>query len=115
MVIDEEAFQKVINKPPNGQFNPIKSAVINLGAFLGGLTVGSNRPLHAKELDLKQLLIEGFQTERLKYVVIFSCRILKEAVICKSAIFKIANPWISSVLGLLKEIKEHQMSSFGLT
>lgn len=56
----------------------IKQYLINLGQFVGLLTVANNRPIYAKELDIKQLLVEGFTSEKMKYVVTFVCRILKE-------------------------------------
>jgi CCR4-NOT transcription complex subunit 1 len=66
------------------------------------LTVAGNRPIWAKELDTKKLLVDGFYSERLKYVVAFVCRIFKECQ--KSSIFKPANPWIKANLEILREI-----------
>ena len=59
MIIDEEQFSKVAQRASN-YGSLIKPYLINLGQFLGGLTVASNRPILAKDLDFKQLLIEGF-------------------------------------------------------
>lgn len=80
----------------------IKPFLISLGTFLGQLTLAGNRPIYAKELDIKQLLIEGFQSEKMRYVVIFVCRILKECA--KSTIFKHSNPWVRANLEVLREI-----------
>jgi len=51
--------------------------------------------------------VEGFQQDKLKYCVVFVSRILKEAVNQKSVIFKASNPWVSSLLSVLKDIKEN--------
>lgn len=45
---------------------------------MGGLTVAGNRPIYAKELDLKKLLVESYYSDKLRLVVIFVCRIFKE-------------------------------------
>jgi len=58
--------------------NIIRYFFQQLGTFIGILTLGSNRPIFTTEVDLKQLLIEAFQT-RNRYVIIFVCRILREA------------------------------------
>lgn len=80
----------------------IKQYLIYLGQFVGLLTVANNRPIYAKELDIKQLLVEGFTSEKMKYVVTFVSRILKECQ--KSTIFKNQNPWVKANLDILKEI-----------
>jgi CCR4-NOT transcription complex subunit 1 CAF1-binding domain len=69
------------------------------------LTLAGNRPIYAKELDIKQLLVEGFTSEKMKYVVTFVCRILKESQ--KSVVFKNQNPWIKAILDILREIYEY--------
>jgi CCR4-NOT transcription complex subunit 1 len=68
------------------------------------VTLGCHRPLLTKEIDLKQMLVEGFQSEKLRNVVVFVCRILREG--SKSPVFKITNPWVSTLLSILKEIKD---------
>ncbi len=56
----------------------IKPYLMNLGTFLGIMTVAQNRPILARELDIKQLLVEAYASEKMKYVVTFVCRIFKE-------------------------------------
>jgi len=76
----------------------------NLGIFIGMLTVAGNRPLYAKEIDLKQMLIEGFASDKMRLVVTFVCRIMRE---CKqSFVFRVQNPWVRANLEILKEISE---------
>lgn len=86
MVIDEELFNKVVHKAPH-MTNPIKAFLMNIGIFLGMLTLASNRPILNKEVDFKQLLLESYQQDKLKYVVVFVSKVLKEG--SKSPIFKI--------------------------
>jgi len=77
MLIPEEEFNKVMKRSA-AQTNIIKSFLQQLGTFIGILTLASNRPIFSTEVDLKQMLIEGFRF-RNKYVIIFVCRILREA------------------------------------
>mmetsp|Transcript_9015 Transcript_9015/g.8419 ORF Transcript_9015/g.8419 Transcript_9015/m.8419 type:complete len:140 (+) Transcript_9015:166-585(+) len=52
LIIDEEQFYKVAQRA-NTQINTIKITIVNLGSFCGSLTLGNNRPIWAKEIDLK--------------------------------------------------------------
>lgn len=76
----------------------------NLGAWLGGLTIAKDRPIKFKNISFKDLLIEGFQTDRLTVVLPFTCKVLEQAT--KSTAFKPPNPWIMAILRLLKELYE---------
>ena len=66
--------------------------------------MAGNRPIYAKELDIKQVLVESFTSNKMKLVVTFVCRILKEC--SKSIIFKYQNPWVKANLEIIKEIYE---------
>lgn len=101
MVIDEEEFMKVVNVA-QGSSSVIKSYLQSLGTFIGTLTLAKNEPIRAMHLDLKQILIEGSQVKNSRFAVAFVCRILKESV--KSRYFTPLNPWINSLLGILREI-----------
>jgi CCR4-NOT transcription complex subunit 1 len=48
------------------------------------------------------LLVEGFNSDKLKLTVFFVCRILKECQ--KSTVFKHNNPWVKAILEILREI-----------
>lgn len=65
MLIDEEEFNKVANKGggTSQQSSAVKQYLIVLGQFIGSLTLAKNRPIKSTELDLKQLLIQGYQHE----------------------------------------------------
>ena len=105
MLIDEEEFNKVANKVSGTvqQSSAIKQYMVTLGTFLGSLTLAKNRPIHSKELDLKQLLLQGYQHESRRCIIAFVCRIMKEAN--KSLIFnKVSNPWVCGILQVLREM-----------
>ena len=68
LMIDEEKLVKVVQSGAPGGGSPIKKYLICLGEFVGGLTVANNRPLYARELDVKKLLVEAFFSEKLKLV-----------------------------------------------
>lgn len=102
MLVDEDVLNQVVNRAPGAHSSLIKQYLMNLGQFLGSLTLANNRPILSRELDIKHLLLQGFQVDNKKLVITFVCRILKEAA--KSQIFKVNNPWIHSILQILREI-----------
>ena len=86
----------------SGTLSQIKAYLKTLGQFLGQLTLGRNRPIRIDELDIKQLLIQGFQHEGRRLIISFSCNIIKECQ--KSLVFKVQNPWLNGILQILREI-----------
>ena len=60
--------------------------------------------MYTRELNIKQLLIEAFESDKFRLALTFSCRIIKESK--GSTVFKIANPWLNGILCLLKELYE---------
>ena len=89
------------------QASHITQYMRTLGSFMGSLTLGNNRPIPSKELDLKQLLIHGFYStaRNRRNVITFTCAIIKEAA-KKSLIFKLSNPWLNSIIQILREIRD---------
>jgi len=80
----------------------IKQYLKTLGQFLGQLTLARNRPIKNKELDIKQMLVHGFQHDQRRLVISFACNIIKECT--KSVVFKIQNPWLNGILQVLREM-----------
>ncbi|KAI9697566.1 MAG: hypothetical protein M1836_004516 [Candelina mexicana] len=74
----------------------------NLGGWLGSLTIARDRPILHKNISFKDLLIEGYDTQRLLVVIPFTCKVLIQAT--KSMIFKPPNPWLMDVIHLLIEL-----------
>lgn len=103
MLVDEVEFNKVANKPvDNQQRSMLKQYLAALGSFIGAITLAYNTPIKRSDLDLKQLLLQGYFHEQRKIIIIFVCKILREAY--KSTVFKISNPWMNSLLQIIYEI-----------
>lgn len=59
MLIQDEDIQ-LVRRGGQVTANPVKNYVQMLGTFVGLLTFAGSRPIFRNEIDLKQLLIEGF-------------------------------------------------------
>ena len=91
-----------------------KKAMKNLGSFLGALTIAENRPILAKDLDLKKLIIEAYAAGTVTLPILLLCPILRH--IRGSRVFTQNNPWVRAMLTLLTELKSAPVvtGSFGL-
>jgi CCR4-NOT transcription complex subunit 1 len=74
----------------------------NLGSWLGSLTIARDQPIKFRNISFKDLLHEGYDTDRLLLVIPFTCKVLVQAA--KSSIFKPPNPWLMEMLGVLMEL-----------
>ncbi|KAF2006869.1 Not1-domain-containing protein [Amniculicola lignicola CBS 123094] len=74
----------------------------NLGGWLGSLTIARNQPIKFRNISFKDLLIEGYDTDRLLLVIPFTCKVLVQAA--KSDVFKPPNPWLMEIIGVLMEL-----------
>lgn len=74
----------------------------NLGAWLGSITIARNQPIKFRNISFKDLLIEGYHTDRLLIVIPFTCKVLAQAA--KSTVFRPPNPWLMEILRVLKEL-----------
>ena len=74
----------------------------NLGTWLGFLTVARDKPIKHKNLSFIDLLIEGWETQRLIVVIPFVCSVLKQGA--NSIVFKPPNPWVMQIIGVLMEL-----------
>ncbi|KAI9365956.1 CCR4-Not complex component, Not1-domain-containing protein [Zopfochytrium polystomum] len=74
----------------------------NLGIWLGSITLARNKPIKHKNLSFKDLLLEGFECDRLIVVIPFVCKVLEQ---CQdSRVFKPPNPWLMAIMKLLLEL-----------
>jgi CCR4-NOT transcription complex subunit 1 len=73
----------------------------NLASWLGQLTLARNRPILHRNLSFKDLLLEGFDTDRLIVAIPFVCALLEQCA--RSRVFVPPNPWLMAVVGLLAE------------
>eukprot|EP00124_Ichthyophonus_hoferi_P004310 Ihof_evm1s459 gene=Ihof_evmTU1s459 len=87
-----------------------RSLLKNLGSFLGQLTLARNKPILMKDLALKELILDGYKRSRLIYVIPFVAKVMESC--SKSRVFKLPNPWVTSILRILKEM--HLLSDLKL-
>lgn len=73
-----------------------------LGAWLGSLTLARDEPIKYRNISFKDLLIEGYDTDRLLLVIPFTCKVLVQAA--KSTVFKYPNPWLVEIIRVLMEL-----------
>ncbi|KAF8821465.1 hypothetical protein IE077_001998 [Cardiosporidium cionae] len=73
-----------------------------LGSWLGFITLGRNKPLKSKHLDIKALLLEAYEKNSLRWSVPLVCSILEGVQLSKN--FKPPNPWTTAILNVLSEI-----------
>lgn len=76
----------------------------NLGAWLGQITLASDKPLKRNHIGVKFLLVEAFDFNTLNFIIPFVCKVLDQAQYSK--IFRPPNPWILGVFGVLVELYE---------
>lgn len=77
----------------------------NLGAWLGGMTLAQNKPIKQKYISFKELLLEGYDTNRLIVIIPFVCKVLEQGT--KNSVFVPPNPWVMAILKLLVELYQH--------
>lgn len=83
--------------------NQRKNVLKNLGSWLGQLTLKREKPIILKHLNMKTLLFDACQNNKLPLVLPLVCKILEHSK--DTLVFKPKNPWLSVILGLLCEIK----------
>ena len=86
--------------------NKSKEALKNLGKWLGEYKISKERPILAKDLDFKTLIINACENGKLNLVIPFICCVFSYAK--NSKVFKVTNPWINSILNLLAELNGNE-------
>ncbi|KAF9052783.1 Not1-domain-containing protein [Panaeolus papilionaceus] len=79
-----------------------RNALKNVGTWLGTITLARDNPIRHKNLSFKDLLIEGYESNRLVVAIPFVCKTLEPCA--KSKVFKPPNPWLMAVISLLAEL-----------
>ncbi|KAL7754375.1 CCR4-NOT core subunit cdc39 [Sorochytrium milnesiophthora] len=100
----------LLNSEKTVESSSERSRLKNLGSWLGGLTLAKDKPIRHRHLALKELLIEGYDSQRLLVVIPFVCKVLEQTK--SSKVFKPPNPWLMAVLRLLIEL--HQFAEIKL-
>jgi CCR4-NOT transcription complex subunit 1 len=80
----------------------------SIGTWLGIYTLGGNRPIIKKDLDLKMRIYKSFENKTLRATLPIVTSILN--AISNSTVFKSNNPYIMGVIGVLIEIKNEYNS-----
>ncbi|KAI9670819.1 MAG: hypothetical protein M1829_004708 [Trizodia sp. TS-e1964] len=93
---------RMLNAESTMQSSTERSYLKNLGGWLGSLTIARDKPLKFRNISFKDLLIEGYDTQRLIVVIPFTCKVLTQAT--KSTVFKPPNPWMMDIIKLLIEL-----------
>ncbi|KAF8502451.1 Not1-domain-containing protein [Gautieria morchelliformis] len=92
----------LLNSEKTLQSSSERTILKNLGSWLGSLTLARNKPIMYKNLSFKDLLLEGYDSNRLIVAIPFVCKILEAC--SKSMVFKPPNPWLMAVISLLVEL-----------
>ena len=96
------SVRKMLNAESTIKSNAEQTYLKNLGHWLGSLTIARDKPIKHKNIAFKELLIEGWETQRVALVIKFTCAVLSEGV--KSVVFRPPNPWMIEIIGLLLEL-----------
>ena len=96
------SVRKMLNAESTMKSSAEQVYLKNLGHWLGSLTIARDKPIKHKNIAFKELLIEGWETQRLALVIKFTCAVLSEGV--KSVVFKPPNPWTMEIIALLLEL-----------
>lgn len=100
-----ETYAKVkmlLNSDKTVQSTTERTILKNLGSWLGNLTLARNKPIRHKSIAFKDLLIQGYDSNRLIVAIPFVCKVLEQCA--RSTIFAPPNPWLMAVLRLLVEL-----------
>nr|OQO20171.1 hypothetical protein B0A51_13367 [Rachicladosporium sp. CCFEE 5018] len=79
-----------------------RTSLKSLAGWLGSLTLARNLPILHRNLSVKDLLLEAYDSQRLIIAIPFTCKVLVHAA--KSSIFQPPNPWLMELLGFLAEL-----------
>ncbi|OQV15954.1 CCR4-NOT transcription complex subunit 1 [Hypsibius exemplaris] len=86
----------------------------NLGAWLGFMTIAMNRPVRARDIDMKALIVEAYHkgVNELYYAIPLVTKIL--CLSAKSKLFGKNNPWIRTILSLLGAVHSEPETKLNL-
>lgn len=79
-----------------------RTSLKTIALWLGRITLARNKPVRLQDLAVKDLLIQGFDNDRLPIAMPFVCNLL--SFCADSTIFHPPNPWLMGVLELLSEM-----------
>ena len=99
------SVKKLLNAESTMQSASERKNLKNLSIWLGCLTIARDKPIKHKHISFLDLLIEGYETQRLNLVIPFTCNVLVQGA--KSVVFKPPNPWVVEIMAALLELYMH--------
>ncbi len=99
------SVQRMLNAESTMNSQAERKNLKSLANWLGSLTIARDKPIKHKNVSFKDLLVEGYETDRLLIVIPFTCNVLIQA--SKSTVFKPPNPWTIEILRVLLELYKH--------
>ena len=94
--------QMLLNSDKTVQSTQERNLLKNLGSWLGSLTLARDKPIRHRNIAFKELLIQGYDSNRLIVAIPFVCKVMEQCA--KSNVFKPPNPWLMAVLRLMVEL-----------
>lgn len=94
--------QILLNSDKTVQSTQERNLLKNLGSWLGSLTLARDKPIRHRNIAFKELLIQGYDSNRLIVAIPFVCKVMEQCA--KSNVFKPPNPWLMAVLRLMVEL-----------
>ena len=94
--------QTLLSSPKIRSSSSERSLLKNLGSWLGQVTLARNKPILMRDLDMKELICDAYETGRLIAVVPFVAKVLDACP--NSQVFMPPNPWVMGLLALLLEL-----------
>ncbi|SAM86011.1 related to CDC39-transcriptional regulator protein [Ustilago bromivora] len=94
--------QMLLNSDKTVQSTQERNLLKNLGSWLGSLTLARDKPIRHRNIVFKDLLIQGYDSNRLIVAIPFVCKVMDQCA--KSNVFKPPNPWLMAVLRLMVEL-----------
>ncbi|CZT05004.1 related to CDC39 protein [Rhynchosporium agropyri] len=93
---------KMLNAESTMQVANERTYLKYLATWLGSLTLARDKPIKHRNIAFKQLLIEGYESNRLLVVIPFVCKVLAQGRY--STVFKPPNPWVMDIIKALMEL-----------
>ncbi|CAL1703968.1 unnamed protein product [Somion occarium] len=92
----------LLNSEKTVQLGSERTILKNVASWLGSITLARDQPIKHRNLSFKDLLIEGYDNNRLVVAIAFVCKTLEPA--SRSKVFRPPNPWLMAVISLLAEL-----------
>ena len=79
---------------------------------MGEYKISKDRPIFAKGLDFKVLILNSCENGKFHLIILFICSVFKHSVNSKEFNFK--NPWINSILNLFSKLNGNTTVESGI-